>query len=97
MSQLKIGDRVACASAHLKNTGQQTGAAGSRRGTYAGPCSYAPGFGFVHWDDEAERIAAGQGDYAEADYCESVRKNGALVGLRAIARVGSARFACNDL
>lgn len=96
-STLKPGDRVAYAAKFLKNTGQFTGEAGERRGTYLRPRPGMPKYGYVRWDDEAKRIASGQGDYAEADYCETVRRDGSLVCLSNIARVGSPRFALNDL
>ncbi len=98
MSKFQPGDRVALAAKFLKDTRQFTGNAAQRRGTFAG---YWPGMekthGFVHWDDEAEMIASGKGQYAEQDYCDHVRTNGSGVALSAIAKVGSARFACNDL
>ncbi len=96
-STLKPGDRVAYAAKFLKDTGQFTGGAGERRGTYLRSAPGMPKYGYVRWDDEAERIAAGQNDYAEADYCEAVRRDGSLVCLPNIARVGSPRFALNDL
>lgn len=93
-----IGARVAYSASHLKNTGQYTGSASMRRGTFLG---LYPGLekshGRVRWDDEAEYIAAGVGQYAEADYCAEVVANGSLVALCAIAVVNSARFALNDL
>jgi hypothetical protein len=97
MNNPNPGDRVGYAAKFLRNTGQFTGAAPQKRGTYVGPDKHNDKFGRVHWDDEAERIAAGQGNYAEADYCEDVRLNGSLVFLGNIARVGSPRFALNDL
>jgi hypothetical protein len=96
-SKLNPGDRVAYAAKFLKDTGQFTGNAGERRGTYLRPAPGMPKYGYVRWDDEAERIASGQGDYAEADYCKQVRRNGSLVCLPNITRVGSVRFALNDL
>ena len=93
------GDRIAYAAAFLKNTGQFTGAAPQRRGTYVGPAGagWPDTYGYVRWDDEAERLASGQGDYAEQDYCDAVRANGSIACLPNLAKVGSARFALNDL
>lgn len=93
----KAGDRVAYSAAFLKNTGQFAGYAPQRRGTFASYYEGSPAHAYVHWDDEAERIAAGQGDFAEMDYCEHVKAHGSLVALSAIAKVGSARYALNDL
>ncbi len=91
------GDRIAYAAKFLKDTGQFTGAAPQRRGTFLRLDDYLPNYGFVRWDDIEDVIAAGKGDYAEADYCEEVRRNGSRVALSNVARVGSARFALNDL
>lgn len=98
MAKLNPGDRVAYAASFLRNTGQFTGSAPQRRGTYLG--AYAgmeKTHGRVRWDDQEERIASGLGQFGEADYCEHVRAHGELVALSAIAKVGSARFALNDL
>ncbi len=93
------GDRVALSAAFLKNTGQFTGGAGERRGTFAGPAlpGFPPSYGRVHWDDTPARIAAKAGNFAEADYCEVIAHDGSHVPLTNIAKVGSARFALNDL
>lgn len=98
MSKLSPGDRIAYSASFLKCTGQFSGPAPQRRGTYLG--TYAPlpkSHGRVRWDDQEERIAAKAGQFAEADYCAHVRAEGELVALSAIAKVGSARFALNDL
>jgi hypothetical protein len=94
---LNPGDRIALTAAFLKNTGQQTGNAGARRGTYLGPQPGMPAYGRVRWDDAEDMIASGQGSYAELDFCEDVRANGNLICLKNIARVGSAAFALNDV
>ena len=92
------GDRVAYSASYLRNTGQFTGTAPQRRGTYLGPYEGMPKTHCrVRWDDQEARIAAGVGQFAEADYCDHVRAEGELVALRAIARVGSARFSHSDL
>lgn len=41
---------------------------------------------------KTERIAARQGDFAEADYREHTQLNGSLVHVMNIAKVRSARF-----
>ena len=94
MAKLIPGDRIAYAAKFLKNTGQFTGEAPMRRGTYL---SGDDKFSYVRWDDAEERIARAEGDYAEADYREHVRKHGNMVATGNIAKVGSARFALNDL
>ncbi len=95
------GDRIAYAASHLRAIGAFTGAASERRGTfvkYEQPyCGNRITHGRVHWDDEESLIAARCGNFAEEDYCAEIRKNGSLVALSAIAKVGSARFALNDL
>lgn len=98
MSKLIEGDRIAYAAKFLKNTGQFSGSAPQRRGTFLGVYpAMSKTHGFVRWDDQEERIAAGAGQFGEADYCEHVRRHGELVALSAIAKIGSARFALNDL
>ncbi len=97
MAKLQQGDRIAYAAKFLKDTGQQAGNGGSRRGTFIAMDPMGPNFCRVTWDDIDAVIASGQGQYGEADYCEHVKKHGSLVNLTAIAKVGSARFACNDI
>lgn len=91
---LIAGDRVALSAKFLKNTGQFTGPAGARRGTFI---KYEGDFARVHWDDIEEYIAAGRGDYAEPDYCAEVRANGSMVHAGNLAKVNSAAFALNDI
>lgn len=92
------GDTIAFSARFLKDTGQFTGPSGAMRGVFV---SYDPGMGErysrVRWGDEEARIAGGEGDYAEADYCDIVRRLGSLVCTANICKVGSARFACNDI
>jgi len=96
-SALNPGDRIAYAAKFLKNTGQQVGPAGSRRGTFLrADDGFAPGYARVRWDD-FEASAATLADLYGADYVDDARANGQVVHSTAIARVGSARFACNDL
>jgi hypothetical protein len=90
------GDRVAYAAKFLKNTGQFTGNAGFRRGTFVQVEPRLPSHGRVRWDDFEAGAAAYAKSYGE-DYVEDARANGQLVALSNIAKVGSARFACNDL
>ena len=93
------GDRVAFSASFLKSTGQFTGPSATRRGTYAGPAlpGFPSSYGRVHWDDTPQRIAEKSGNFCEADYCEVIARDGSHVPLANIAKVGSARFALNDL
>ena len=91
---LVAGDTVALSAKFLKNTGQFTGPAGARRGTFI---KYDGDFARVHWHDIDALIAAGRSDYAEPDYCAEVKANGSMVHAGNLCKVGSAAFACNDL
>ena len=55
MSSLTVGDRVGYSAVFLRNTGQYTGPAPSRRGVILHIDEPAPGFGLarVKWDGEA--------------------------------------------
>lgn len=87
------GDRVAYAASFLRNAGIHTGNVPQRRGTFLGYFKGAEKtHGRVRWDDIESVIAAGEHQYADADYVADIRENGSLVGLSAIAKVGSARF-----
>jgi hypothetical protein len=97
-NKLETGDRVAYAAKFLKNTGQFTGSGGQRRGTfirYTGTAGYCR----VKWDDVtlgseyARKLAELYGE----DYLDDALANGQMVHATAIAKVGSPRFACNDL
>lgn len=96
-SKFTPGARVAYAARHLKNTGQQTGPAGARRGTFVKVDAMGLPWVRVNWDDTPARLASGQGNFAETDYCADVRAHGELANITALAVVGSARFACNDI
>ena len=94
----KTGDRIAYAAKFLRDTGQYTGNASQRRGTYLGDYSHMPAtHGCVRWDDMEEMISMGKGQYADPEYVAEIRKHGQCVGKVSIARVGSSRFALNDL
>lgn len=86
---------IAYSAKFLRNTSQHTGGASMRRGTFVGmqDATYAR----VRWDDTPQRIAERQGDFIEADYCAEIGQNGSPVHAGNIAKVGSARFALNDL
>ena len=96
------GDRVAYAASWLRNIGHFSGHIPFRRGTFLGVEKTAPeSHGRVKWDDIEELIAECAKDpnsqYADAEYVAEIRANGQLVALSAIAKVGSPRFALNDL
>lgn len=101
MAALKEGDRIAYAAKFLRNTGQFTGSAPQRRGTYLGQNTDRgkpdPDFARVRWDDIEALIASGQGQYGDPEYVAEIRANGSLVHINNIAKVGSPRFASNDL
>lgn len=75
---LKPGDRVAYSARHLKTSGQATGSAALRRGTYVGEYAGAKNYCRVRWDDNVARIAARAGQFAHQDYCDDVANNGSL-------------------
>jgi hypothetical protein len=58
---MQTGDRVRFSSKFLRSISEHTGRRTTIKGTFVGPF---PGLekshGYVHWDDEAERIAGGQ-------------------------------------
>ena len=93
---LRPGDRIALAAKFLRSTGQQCGPAGDRRGTFV---SYdtLPGYARVRWDDFEQQVATGGGQYGDPEWVADCREHGQLIHAGNIARVGSARFALNDL
>lgn len=95
-NKLELGDRVAYAAKFLKNTGQFTGAGPQRRGTFQSYWTLDPQFARVMWDDfdqNAPRLAEQYGD----DYVADAREHGQLVHANNVAKVGSPRFALNDM
>lgn len=96
MTKLQFGDRIAYGAKFLKDTGQRTGGAGDRRGVFLRLDSM-PGYARVRWDDDEAHITAREGYFSEQDYCDEIRVNGSLVHVNVIAKVGSAKFACNDI
>ena len=92
---LQAGDRIALTAKFLKSTGQQTGPAGARRGTFI---KYDDDkFARVHWDDTPAQIAARQGYFEDQDYCDEIARNGSPVFAGNICKVNSPRFALNDM
>ncbi|WP_316207447.1 hypothetical protein [Bradyrhizobium sp. SZCCHNR3118] len=87
---LQPGDRVAYAAAFLKNTGQHTGDAPQRRGTFVK--AWDSNFVRVKWDD-FEQNAARLTELWGADYVADAREHGQLVHVKNIAKVGSPAFA----
>ncbi len=94
MQKLIAGDRIAYAAKFLKNTGQFTGPGGQRRGVFVAYDPTAPQFARVRWDDFDAKAASHQ--WGE-DYAADAIANGQMVHAANIAKVGSARFALNDL
>ena len=96
------GDRIALAARFLRDTGQRTGGASERRGTFLG---FMPGMEKTHarvrWDDFETCVTLysglATGQYGDPEWVQDCRENGSLVGLNAIAKVGSARFCLTDM
>ena len=96
MAKLVAGDTIAYTAKFLKSTGQFTGNAPMRRGTYIRPCpEMGAQFARVRWHDMD--YATYDGDGHGADYAENIREKGSIVNASIIAKVGSAKFALNDL
>lgn len=94
MATFKTGETIAYTAKFLKNTGQFTGGAGQRRGVFVSLWAADPRFARVRWTDaDYERLAEQNGQ----DYADEAKEHGQLVALANICRVGSARFAHNDL
>lgn len=94
--KLNPGDRVAYAARFLKNIGAFTGAMPQRRGTFVGYWDKNPDMARVRWDD-FESNAVTLADQYGADYVDDARQHGQCVHAANIAKVGSPRFALNDL
>ncbi len=82
------GDRVAYNVRFLKDTGQQVGSGGFRRGTFVGPYSASAAHGRVKWDDLFTPEAASLAKCYGEDWLDDARANGAVVALSALAKVG---------
>ena len=98
-NKLNPGDRIAYAAKFLRDTGQFTGPSPQRRGTfvayYRGESN--SGFARVKWDDFEALAANGQGQYGDQEYVDDSRQFGQMVHINNIAKVGSPRFALNNL
>ena len=95
-NRLESGDRVAYAAKFLRNTGQFTGGAPQRRGTFVSYDRVSPDFARVKWDDFEANAAC----YAELygdDYVADARESGQMVHANNIAKIGSPRVALNDM
>lgn len=95
-SKLEAGDRIAYAAKFLKNIGAFTGDTPRRRGTFKSYWTENPDFARVHWDDFETRAAELAEQWGD-DYVADAREHGQLVLAVNIAKVGSPRFASNDL
>jgi hypothetical protein len=87
---IAIGTRVALSANFLRNTGQQVGSAGSRRGTVLSMDNI---FARVRWDDAPDYTALAK-QWGE-DYADDVRANGSMVNLGNLAAVGSGAMSAN--
>lgn len=96
MAKLQPGDCIAYAAKFLKNTGDFSHASASRRGVLLSLDPGLKNYGRVKWDDFESRAAHYAEQYGE-DYVAEARANGQLVCLSNVAKVGSPRFALNDL
>jgi hypothetical protein len=96
LNKLNPGDRVAYAAKFLKNTGQFTGSGPQRRGTFVSYDKASPDFARVKWDDFEANAAYYDVQYGD-DYTADARQYGQMVHAGNIAKVGSPRFASNDL
>ena len=94
MVSFTAGDRIAYTAKFLKNTGQFTGPSGQRRGEFLKYWEMDSRFARVRWDDFDQGAAAKQ--YGD-DYALDATEHGQIVMACNIAKVGSARFALNDL
>ena len=100
-NKLEPGDRVAYAAKFLKDTGQFSGHSPKRRGTFVKYCTQRDadtrGYCRVMWDDFeacAPALAVQWGD----DYVADIREHGGtMIFSGNVAKVGSPRFALNDL
>lgn len=93
MAKIQSGDRIAYSAKFLRDTCQHTGNAPKRRGEYLGVYDAMPDqYSRVKWDDMEALIASGQGQYADLEYCEEIRRRGQIVSNTAICKVNSAKF-----
>jgi hypothetical protein len=93
-NKLQAGDTVAYAAKFLRNTCQHTGSAPQRRGTFISYWQSNPDFARVKWSDfDFDYQARQHGE----DYAQDAQEHGQLVLAVNIAKVGSPRFALNDM
>jgi hypothetical protein len=88
---IAVGTRVALSANFLRNTGQMTGPAGSRRGTVVG--FEGSQFARVRWDTGVD-YAALSAQWGE-DFAEDVRVNGSMVNIGNLAAIGSSAMSAN--
>jgi hypothetical protein len=93
-TKLKTGDRVAYAARFLRSTGQFTGPGGQRRGTFVTYWDEGEKYARVRWDDFNFANMTAQFGY---DYAADAKLKGQVVLAENIAKVGSPRFASNDI
>jgi hypothetical protein len=91
---LQPGDTVAYAAKFLRNTCQHTGNAPKRRGVFVGYWARDPNVARVKWSDfDFDYQSQQNGE----DYALDAREHGQCVLACNIAKVGSPRFALNDM
>lgn len=95
-NKLEPGDRVAYAAKFLKNIGAFTGDTPRRRGTFVKYWDKDPNFARVRWDDFDSRRTELAKQYGD-DYVADAAEHGQCVNTANIAKVGSPRFALNDM
>jgi hypothetical protein len=93
-NKLQVGDTVAYAAKFLRDTCQHTGNAPKRRGTFVSYWAMDERYARVKWYDFDFDYQAHQNGL---DYAEDAREHGQLVMACNIAKVGSPRFALNDM
>jgi hypothetical protein len=82
-NNLKPKDRIRYSDQFLRNNSLSC-ATPNRTGTFV---SYDFGwYARVHWDDVEEHIKAGNGRFADPDYCDYVRCSGSLVHVNNITK-----------
>lgn len=96
-NKLEPGDCVAYAAKFLKSIGSFTGGMPQRRGTFVSYWDANPNFARIKWDDFEAMVATGKAQYGDLEYVDDARRHGQCVHVNNIAKVGSPRFASNDL
>lgn len=86
-TKFQAGDRVALSAQFLKSTGQRTGFAAHRRGSFLK--IEGTEFARVRWDDEGEVLYSAMALQWGNDYADDIRANGSLININNLAKVGA--------